>query len=311
MNVSASSPPRDPPALPGSVHALDDPRSGRLCWYENEPGDERLSGRPLLLLHSINAAASACEMKPLFEHYRRERPVYAPDFPGYGFSDRSARKYTPRLMTDAIHAILAVIRRDHGALPVDAIALSLSCEFLARAAMEDPGAFRSLAFVSPTGFNRLPLRQGPPASTLGYPRLLSILNRPAVGRRLFRLLTRRAVIRYFLRRTWGSKDIDVGLLDYDCLITRAEGAEHAPLHFLSGFLFSGDSGTLYQGLTHPIWVAHGVRGDFVDYRGLRQVADRPNWTIEVLPTGALPHFEMTAQFVQRYESWAAREHKDP
>ena len=120
-------------------------------------------------------------MKPLFEHYSRERPVYAPDFPGYGFSDRSARKYTPRLMTDAIHALLAVIRQKHGAQPVDAMALSLSCEFLARAAVEDPGAFRSLAFVSPTGFNRLPLRQGPPASTRGYPRIIAVLNRPVRG----------------------------------------------------------------------------------------------------------------------------------
>jgi hypothetical protein len=109
-----------------------------------------------------------------------------------------------------------------------------------------------------------------------------------------------------LRRTWGSKNIDEGLLDYDYLTTRAEGAEHAPLHFLSGCLFSGDSGTLYEGLTHPIWVAHGIRGDFVDYRGLGQVADRPNWAVEVLPTGALPHFEMLSRFVQLYEIWAAR-----
>jgi len=295
-----------PPALPGLVQAVEDSRVGRLSWYEDVGGEERVPARPLLLLHSINAAASAYEMKPLYQHYRRERPVYAPDFPGYGFSDRSARMYNPRLMTDAIHAVLALIRRKHGALPVDAIALSLSCEFLARAAAEDPGAFRSLAFVSPTGFNRLPLRQGPPESTRGSPRLLAIFNRPAVGRRLFRLLTRRGVIRYFLRRTWGAKDIDEGLLDYDYLTTHVEGAEYAPLHFLSGFLFSGDSGTLYQGLAHRIWVAHGVRGDFVDYRGLRQVADRPNWTIEVLPTGALPHFEMTEQFVRRYEGWAAR-----
>ena len=307
VNVAVlPSPSVTPPALPGLVHSVEDARVGRLSWYQDGRGDERIPERPLLLLHSINAAASAYEMKPLYQHYREERPVYAPDFPGYGFSDRSARMYTPRLMTDAIHAVLALIRRNHGALPVDAIALSLSCEFLARAATEDPGAFRSLAFVSPTGFNRLPLRQGPSASTLGYPRMLAILNRPAVGRRLFRLLTRRGVIRYFLRRTWGAKKIDEGLLDYDYLTTRAEGAEHAPLHFLSGFLFSGDSGTLYQGLTHPIWVAHGVRGDFVDYGGLRQVADRPNWTIEVLPTGALPHFEMTAQFVRHYEVWAAR-----
>jgi pimeloyl-ACP methyl ester carboxylesterase len=290
---------------------VDDSGVGRLCWYEDGPGGEGIPRRPLLLLHSINAAASAYEIKPLYEHYRRQRPVYAPDFPGYGFSDRSARMYSPRLMTDAVHALLALIRRKHGAQPVDAIALSLSCEFLARAAAEDPGAFGSLAFVSPTGFNRLPLRQGPPGSTRGSPRVLALLSRPAVGRRLFRLLTRRGVIRYFLRRTWGSKDIDEGLLEYDYLTTRVEGAERAPLHFLSGLLFSGDSGTLYEGLAHPIWVAHGVRGDFVDYRGLRQVADRPNWTIEVLPTGALPHFEMTEQFVRRYENWAARSGSAP
>ena len=312
MNISAPSLPSvAQAALPGLVRALNNPGVGRLSWYEDGPGGERGPGRPLLLLHSINAAASAFEVKPLYEHYRVQRPVYALDFPGYGLSDRSARIYTPRLMTDAIHAVLAVIRDKYGALTVDAVALSLSCEFLARAALEDPAAFRSLAFVSPTGFNRLPLRQGPPASTLGFPRMLAVLNRPAVGRNLFRLLTRRGVIRYFLRRTWGSKDIDEGLLDYDYLTTHVDGAEHAPLHFLSGFLFSGDSGTLYQGLKHPVWVVHGVRGDFVDYRGLRQVADRSNWTIEVFPTGALPHFETLAQFVRRYETWAARTESIP
>ena len=312
VNVSVpSSPSVTPPALSGSVHALNDPSIGRLSWYEDGPADEHTGATPLLLLHSINAAASAYEMKPLYDHYRRRLPVYAPDFPGYGLSDRSARRYEPRLMTDAIHAVLAAIRRQQGPLPVDAIALSLSCEFLARAATEDPAAFRSLAFVSPTGFNRLPLRQGPPGSTRGHPRMLALINRPAVGRRLFRLLTRRGVIRYFLRRTWGSTQIDDGLLDYDYLTTRAEGAEHAPLHFLSGFLFSGDSGTLYQELKQPVWVAHGVRGDFVEYRGLRQVAERSNWTVEVLPTGALPHFEMTEEFVRRYDAWASRPASTP
>ena len=43
----------------------------------------RTDTRPLLLLHSINASASAYEVKPLFEHYRQQRPVYAPDLPGF------------------------------------------------------------------------------------------------------------------------------------------------------------------------------------------------------------------------------------
>jgi D-alanyl-D-alanine carboxypeptidase len=48
-------------------------------------------------------------------------------------------------MTDALHAVVAQVHRDHGPVPVDALALSLASEFLARAAAEDPRAFRSLA----------------------------------------------------------------------------------------------------------------------------------------------------------------------
>ena len=55
---------------------------------------------------------------------------------GYGFSDRSQRAYAPRLMTDALHTAAAEIRRICGAEPVDALAVSLGCEFLARAAAE-------------------------------------------------------------------------------------------------------------------------------------------------------------------------------
>ena len=43
-------------------------------------------GPPLLLIHSINASASAAEMRPLHEHYRAIRTVFSIDLPGYGFS---------------------------------------------------------------------------------------------------------------------------------------------------------------------------------------------------------------------------------
>jgi hypothetical protein len=111
------------------------------------------------------------------------------------------------------------------------------------------------------------------------------------------------VIAYFLGRTWGSTNIDAGLLDYDCIISRPQGAEHAPLRFLTGFLFSGDSGSVYRALQCPVWVVHGVRGDFTNYIGLEAFRDNPQWKIEVLPTGALPHFEMLPEFVRAYGSW--------
>jgi pimeloyl-ACP methyl ester carboxylesterase len=308
MQTDSASPSRTAslaPALAGTRHELQSAQAGRLSWYYAGPGRSAIATVPLVLVHSVNAAASAYEVKPLYDHYGLRRPVYALDLPGFGFSERSDRRYTPRLMTDAIHALLGEIRREHGPVPVDAIALSLSSEFLARAASEAPAQYRTVALVSPTGFNRDTLRTGPAGSTLGQGGLPAALRRLGLGRRVFNLLTRRRVIAYFLRRTWGSANFDLGLLDYDYLTTRPEGAEFAPLQFIGGLLFSGDSGTVYRSLPQPVWAIHGVRGDFTNYRALPLVASRANWTVEVLPTGAMPHLEMPLEFMQRYDGWIA------
>lgn len=293
-----------PPALAGEVitHAS---AAGSLCLYAGLPQAAAAEERPLLLIHSINAAASAAEVRPLFEHYRRQRPTYAIDMPGYGRSERSRRVYSPRLMTDAVHALVGEVQRRHGAIAVDAVALSLACEYLARAAHEAPAAFRTAALVSPTGFNRSEPFAGPPGSSRGSSRVHRALAAPWLGRRLFGGLTRPGVIRYFLQRTWGAKQIDETLWAYDVLTTREPGAEHAPLYFLSGLLFSADISTIYQSLELPVWMVHGVRGDFVDYRYQAALACKPNWTFAVLPTGAMPHFEQPEEFCRQYDAFLA------
>ena len=253
-------------------------------------------GPPLLLVHSVNAAASAAEVRPLFEHYRTTRTVFAIELPGYGHSDRSDRDYTPRLMTDALHAVAAQIRTRCGPAPLDAMALSLACEFLARAAVEQPAHWGRLALVSPTGFMGLKPRRGPAGSTRGMPWLHRVLSAPLWSQSLFNGLTKPGVVRYFLKRTWGSKNIDETMCAYSVATAAQPGARFAPLHFLAGNLFSADIHTVYEGLTQPVWASHGVRGDFTDYRGLRIVSGRPNWQVSVFQTGALPYFEVPAPF---------------
>ncbi len=295
------------PALPAALSGerqLIDGMAGPLSCYRTAPALSPAStSTPLLLIHSINASASAYEVKPIYEHYGRLRPVYALDLPGYGLSDRSDRAYTPRLMTDALHALTAEIRRRHGPVAIDALAVSLSCEYLARAAVESPADYRSVALVSPTGFSGRTLRRGPPGGTRSVPWLLRTLQRPAIGPRLFRWLTRPGVIRYFLQRTWGSKQIDEGLFEYDVLTTQQPGACHAPFHFLSAGLFSADINALYERLQMPVWMVHGTRGDFVDYRLKRTVAGRAHWHIDVLQTGALPYFEIPERFFAAYDAF--------
>ena len=141
-----------PPALEGERREFSG-RAGRLSYYVAGPAVSN-GAAPLLLIHSLNAAASAYEVRPLFDHYRRSRRVYALDLPGFGFSERSRRNYTPRLYTDAVLDMLDEIAREHGTAPVDALALSLGSEFLARAATEQAGRFATVALVSPTGFRK-------------------------------------------------------------------------------------------------------------------------------------------------------------
>ena len=57
---------------------------GSISIYSAGPQGEASGLPPLLLIHSINAAASAAEVEPLFTHYRQQRPVYAIELPGFG-----------------------------------------------------------------------------------------------------------------------------------------------------------------------------------------------------------------------------------
>ncbi len=261
------------------------------------------SGPPLLLVHSVNAAASAAEVRPLHEHYLASRTVYSIDLPGFGASERSDRVYTPRLMTDALLQLLdAIAARGHRG-PVDALAVSTGCEFLARAAAEHPQRFRHIALVSPTGLRGKVARRGPAGATRALPWLHRALKGPGWGGALYRGLTRPSVIRYFLERTWGSKAIDEQLWAYDVLTARLPGSEYAPLYFLSAGLFSADILSVYESLTQRVWLSHGERGDFTDYRGRSWLQGRANWRFSVYPTGALPFFELPERFIADHDKF--------
>jgi pimeloyl-ACP methyl ester carboxylesterase len=206
-------------------------------------------------------------------------------------------------MTDAVHAMTDAIRRAHDGVLVDVMAVSLSSEFAARAAHEVPSSYRSVALVSPTGFDRRAPFNAPPGSNRGIEWLRRVVSNPRWSDGVYRQLTRPSVIRFFLKKTWGAAAIDEGLFDYDLLLTRQPGAKHAPLWFVSAFLFSADISRIYQSLTMPVWMVHGVRGDFVDYRHKAAYAHQPHWTFDVMSTGAMPYFERPEEFVQLYDAF--------
>ncbi len=112
-------------------------------------------------------------------------------------------------------------------------------------------------------------------------------------------------MRYFLKRTYGSDNIDESLAAYDDLTTHQPGAEHAPYAFLTGGLFSRDIRTVYERLELPVYLAHGTRGDFRDFSEAAWAKARNNWSVEPFDTGALVYYEEPEDFFASYTAFLA------
>ncbi|MEM8563217.1 MAG: alpha/beta hydrolase [Pseudomonadota bacterium] len=282
--------------------AIDSERSdvpastGKIAVYR----DNDKQGRPLLLLHSINAAPSAMEIKPLFEHYREQRPVFAPDLPGFGLSSRPDLLYTPKLYADAILLIL----KELDLSGADVIALSTTSEFAAMAASQSPELFNSLTIVSPTGLGN----RNPPTERTSDT-IRGVFRTPFLAEGVFRLLTSKASIRFFLNQSFqGSAPEE--MIDYAYATSHQSGAHFAPYCFLSGRLFTRSACELfYEQLTVPTLVLYD-RDANISFEKLPQLLER-NTVCEsarISPTMGLPHWEKLPETVAAIDQFWSQSH---
>ncbi len=286
------------PAVDSQRSEMDSQAAGKLSYYY-EPG----KGRPLVFLHSVNAAASSYEMKPLFEHYRGKRPVYALDLPGYGFSERTPRRYTPEVFSNAI---LEFLETQVGKA-ADVVALSLSSEFAARAALEKPRLFHSLALISPSGLTSSGSSSQRVRQEGVSQRLHEFLAAPLWGQALFDLIATRVSIRYFLQRSFVGP-VPADLIDYDYATSHQPGAEIVPLYFISGSLFTPDAlEALYKKVTVPGLVIYD-QDAFVSFDGLPGLLEASqNWqAYRLIPSKGLPHFERLEETVKTLDDFWAK-----
>ncbi|SDY19919.1 Pimeloyl-ACP methyl ester carboxylesterase [Allochromatium warmingii] len=283
-----------PAALAASRHDLQTSAAGRVHYY----ADTQASGRPLVLIHSINAAPSAMEMKPLFEHFRAKRPVYALDLPGFGHSERAKRRYSPDLFAQVIGEFLSQVVQQ----PADVIAFSLGCEFAALAACAAPERVTSLVMLSPTGFNTRGLPTGAAAERAH--RFLSI---PLLSDGLYSLLTTCTSIKYFYNQAFvGATPPE--LIEYAYATTHQPGAKIAPLYFLSGQLFTPRAcASIYERVTQPVLALYD-KDPNIDFHELPDFLSRhANWRAErIAPTNGMLHWEQPAATAAAIEQfWAA------
>lgn len=263
----------------------------------------RGTGRPLVFLHSVNAVASAHEMRPLVQRFQREsaRPLFAPEWLGFGHSDRPEVDYTPELLEDQLeHFLERVVRAPGGA---DVVGLSLGATYAAEVARRRPDLVRSLVAIEPAGLGKEPAEIG-----RVWARLLFTL--PGVQRAFYDRLTTPEALYRFARENLFTPEFGVPeeFVEYGAETARVEGAARPLDDFLSGRLFPDYARESFRRLRQPLLVVYGTVEErrMESFTSLPELEARANVTVVPLPTGALPHWERAGEVFERASGFLAQ-----
>jgi pimeloyl-ACP methyl ester carboxylesterase len=102
-----------------------------------------LETTPIVLVHGLSSSRA---LKPVIRALGKQRPVFAPDLPGFGMSDQPVRPLGVSGLADALRRWLL----DNGLAPAVVIGFSFGCQIAADLAARHPELVERLALVGPT-----------------------------------------------------------------------------------------------------------------------------------------------------------------
>ena len=249
----------------------------------------RGQGTPVLLVHSVHAAASSYEWRSNVDVLARTHTVYTIDLLGFGRSDRPTVRYTPALFL----GLLSDFARQVVAAPCTIIASSLAAAYAIVLGARDPGRFPALVLVAPVGVVRL--NQNPRASG-EFTRIA--VDTPVVGTAVFNGLVSRRFIRAYLEAAYADNSLVTDAM-VEAYYTSAhqQGAKHAPAAFV-GQQLNVDVRDALRRLVQPallVWGEQASMSPVEEMRGF--LALKPDFEPAIFsPAGDLPHDERAADF---------------
>lgn len=254
------------------------------------------AGPAILLIHSINAAASSFEMRRPFAALRTDHRVFALDFLGFGGSDRPQRVYC----ADDYIDLIGDFARDVVGRGAPVIASSLGAAYTIRAAAQDADLFGPLILICPTGIRNLAQPRQP---GLDY----RVLAGP-FGDLVFRLLTSRSSIAYFLRTQsyYDPAVVTDELVEGFYRAAYQAGTKWAPICFLTGLLNCNVRDAFGQ-LRQPILLVWGRRADLTPLRSADDfLARNPRARLVVVDKARLSvQDERPEEFIDRAREFLA------
>jgi pimeloyl-ACP methyl ester carboxylesterase len=261
-------------------------------------GTVRGDGPPVLLVHSIHAAAWSWEWRHTADALGRSRRVYTYDLLGFGLSDRPDVEYSAELYVD----LMSDFAREMVCEPCALIANSLSAAHALIAAARAPEQFPALVVVQPTGMTLLV--EGNAAASA----IQQVVRAPLAGAALFDALVSRPSIRYFLGKSY----LDTGRVTDDVVddhyrAAHQAGARFAPAAFV-GFRLNADARDAARRITQPtlmVWGSHPHSNPLTERDAYLRA--RPDWeSLTVENAGDMPHDEQPSVFNATVEEFLQR-----
>jgi pimeloyl-ACP methyl ester carboxylesterase len=276
--------------------------------------DEAGSGPSVVLLPALSSICTRMEMRSLFDRLAPQLHVHAVDWPGFGDRARPQHDCSPEALSAFVDWLLSAPGAGHarpaphggssspaeqdlaeralGPPPHRIVAAGHAATYALYQAAARPGTIDRLVLVAPTWRGPPPtlLRRTPP----WLARVRAAIDRPVFDPLLYRLNLNRFVVRMMARgHVYSAPAWLAGeRLAAKLAVTRAPGARHASVRFVTGALDRiATREALFLDLARraqvPVLVVYGAETPPKSRAEREALAELPGMQVKRLPKGKL------------------------
>jgi pimeloyl-ACP methyl ester carboxylesterase len=249
--------------------------------------DEAGSGRSIVLLPALSSISTRAEMRPLFDRLAPAFRVSTIDWPGFGDLARPRADWSPETLSAFLNWFLGEIAR-----PLHAVVVAgHAATYALYQAVYQPGTIERLVLIAPTWRGPLPTMMA--GQRPWFARVSAAVDHPIVGPLLYSLNVSRFVVSKMAREhVYSDPDWLTGeRLAAKLAVTRAPGARHASVRFVTGGLDRVGSRAAFVDLARrsdvPILVVYGDETPPKSRAEMEALAELPNVQIQRLMKGKL------------------------
>jgi pimeloyl-ACP methyl ester carboxylesterase len=263
-----------------------------ICWRRDGGEialgmDEAGNGSSVVLLPALSSISTRGEMRPLFSRLQSRFHVVTVDWPGFSDRPRHRDDWSPEILSAFLDWLLTEIVSP----PHMVVAAGHAATYALYHAVHRPGAIARLVLIAPTWRGPLPTMTNGPRPW--FARVRKAIDNPVVGPLLYRLNVSPFVVRKMARgHVYSDPDWLSGeRLAAKLAVTRASGARHGSVRFVTGALDRVESRTAFLDLAKaaniPILVVYGGETPPKSRAEIEALADLPNVRATRLATGKL------------------------